>query len=296
MKRNNGFKYNLLLLVILSIGFISCSTSLIETSNSYPYFEDYRAQNFTRLNGYLTFDDFGSYDNTKKVLDVLSKYHAKATFFLNCSKYESSPENQKTLQLIINSGNTIGNHTYDHFLEGNDYRLNPLNNLGYNFPSPAYGYYTWYYGIANGFIKLRHEISDCDTINKNTKNFQKIFRPPYGEMGSSLLNALSLEGYTTKDIYLWDVDSCDWTEQTSAEEIRDSILLGAIPSFCREGFDGFATSPIRKNSVVLMHLSFGNTKTAEGLDLALNIIHNHFNFKSIDSVLRFGDKTQGTKQ
>jgi peptidoglycan/xylan/chitin deacetylase (PgdA/CDA1 family) len=286
--------YLLISVIVLTLSITSC-TSNIEESNGYPYFEDYKAQNFSKLTAYLTFDDFGSYDNTKKVLDVLSKYKAKATFFLNCSKYETDPENQKTLQLIIDSGNTIGNHTYDHLVEGNNYRLSTLDNLGYHFPAPAYGYYTWYYGFESGFTKLRHEISDCDTINQNRKSYQKIFRPPYGEVGSSLLNALSLEGYTTKDIYLWDVDSCDWTEQTTAMEVRDSILLGVVPSFCREGFDGFATSPIRKNSVVLMHLSFGNTKTAEGLDLALNIIQNHFTFKSIDSVLKFGDRTQHVK-
>ena len=58
---------------------------------------------------YLTFDD-GPSANTAKVLDVLNKYNAKATFFVtgNSQKYNY------LIKRAHNEGHTIGLHTYCH--------------------------------------------------------------------------------------------------------------------------------------------------------------------------------------
>ena len=58
---------------------------------------------------YLTFDD-GPSENTKKILDVLDKYNAKATFFVtgNGKKYN------KYIKEAHDRGHTIGLHTYTH--------------------------------------------------------------------------------------------------------------------------------------------------------------------------------------
>ena len=66
MKTHGQLMNQLLIFILICAGFISCTSNNIETSNNYPYFEDYRAANFSRLSTYLTFDDFGSYDNPKK--------------------------------------------------------------------------------------------------------------------------------------------------------------------------------------------------------------------------------------
>lgn len=61
---------------------------------------------------YLTFDD-GPSDNTEKILDILKKYNAKATFFV-------TGNNQKKNDMIKRAhdeGHAIGLHTYTH-----DYR------------------------------------------------------------------------------------------------------------------------------------------------------------------------------
>ena len=58
---------------------------------------------------YLTFDD-GPSEYTKKIMDILAKYNAKATFFV-------TGRNQKYNYLIkdaYNAGHTIGLHTYSH--------------------------------------------------------------------------------------------------------------------------------------------------------------------------------------
>lgn len=78
-------------------------------------------ENFTRslvsegdgLSGktaYLTFDD-GPSANTEIILDVLSQYGIKATFFILGEKAEQNPE---LVQRIFDEGHTIGNHSYDH--------------------------------------------------------------------------------------------------------------------------------------------------------------------------------------
>ena len=58
---------------------------------------------------YLTFDD-GPSENTKKIMDILAKYDAKATFFV-------TGRNQDYNYLIkdaYNAGHTIALHTYSH--------------------------------------------------------------------------------------------------------------------------------------------------------------------------------------
>lgn len=58
---------------------------------------------------YLTFDD-GPSANTKKILDILDKYDAKATFFVtgNNKQYNS------LIKVAHDRGHTIGLHTYTH--------------------------------------------------------------------------------------------------------------------------------------------------------------------------------------
>ena len=75
---------------------------------------------------YLTFDD-GPYFNTYKVLDILDKYHVKATFFttsINGKKcYDKKNENCLLLyQEYYKRGHTIANHTYTHSIKNGLYK------------------------------------------------------------------------------------------------------------------------------------------------------------------------------
>ncbi len=60
---------------------------------------------------YLSFDDGPIPDITPKVLELLKKYNAKATFFMVGENVEKYPE---VFQMVKNAGHTIGNHTYNH--------------------------------------------------------------------------------------------------------------------------------------------------------------------------------------
>lgn len=58
----------------------------------------------------LTFDD-GPGVNTAKVLEILRKYGVKATFFMDGSRVNASPE---TVKLVQKEGHEIGSHLYSH--------------------------------------------------------------------------------------------------------------------------------------------------------------------------------------
>jgi peptidoglycan/xylan/chitin deacetylase (PgdA/CDA1 family) len=60
---------------------------------------------------YLTFDD-GPSENTKKVLKVLKKKQASATFFLVGS--EITKEREAIVKKTIEQGNAVGVHTFSH--------------------------------------------------------------------------------------------------------------------------------------------------------------------------------------
>ena len=85
---------------------------------------------------YLTFDDGPSPEITNYVLDLLTKYNAKATFFCIGNNIKS---NRELAQQILKNGHKIGNHTMNHVncwhVNANDffneYQLceNEINNL-----------------------------------------------------------------------------------------------------------------------------------------------------------------------
>ena len=59
----------------------------------------------------LTFDDGPHLAYTPRILDILAKYNAKATFFVVGKMVELHPE---LVMSEYTAGNEIGNHTYSH--------------------------------------------------------------------------------------------------------------------------------------------------------------------------------------
>jgi peptidoglycan/xylan/chitin deacetylase (PgdA/CDA1 family) len=67
---------------------------------------------------YLTFDDGPVPEITPAVLDILDKYHVKATFFCVGENVEKHPE---VYAEVLRRGHAVGNHTYNH-LKGFEHR------------------------------------------------------------------------------------------------------------------------------------------------------------------------------
>ncbi|GMN98890.1 polysaccharide deacetylase family protein [Parageobacillus thermoglucosidasius] len=97
----------------------------------------------------LTFDD-GPTKNVEKILPLLDKYHAKATFFVTGKELKKNPKLGKK---IAESGHQIGNHTYSH------------QRMIFKKPS---------------FIKQEIEMTN-QLIRKTGYKGEIDFRPPYGK-------------------------------------------------------------------------------------------------------------------
>ncbi len=133
----------------------------------------------------LTFDD-GPSKYTAKILDVLKKYGASATFFLVGNKVDFYGD---ILRRMLNEGSEIGNHSYDHK------RLTRLSKEDFQI-----------------------EINKTqEAIKKLTGFTPTLFRPTYGGYTKTL------KSYTDLKFVLWDVDSRDW-QVKSTDKILKNIL------------------------------------------------------------------------
>lgn len=94
---------------------------------------------------YLTFDDGPIPEITPWVLDVLDKYHIKATFFCVGDNVRKYPD---IYQMVIDRGHQVGNHTFNHLQ----------------------GIRSW----TTKYVENTHKAAEL--INS------KLFRPPHGHM------------------------------------------------------------------------------------------------------------------
>jgi len=135
---------------------------------------------------YLTFDDGPHPEITPKVLDILDKYQARASFFCVGENVVRFPE---TYQDLINRQHITGNHSFNHL---NGWKT-PLND---------------YYENVN--LCRNHVDSTW-------------FRPPYGKITPSAIQALKKE-YT---IVMWSVLSYDFDAETTPEQCVDYVINNA---------------------------------------------------------------------
>lgn len=145
---------------------------------------------------YLTFDDGPTPVITEKVVDILAKHKAKATFF--CIG-KNIAENPATYQQLLDNGHAIGNHTYNHL-------------KGWKVATTAY---------LENTLKTEQTIQHINT----STNQQKLFRPPYGSIKPSQGKALQKLGYK---IIMWDVLAIDWDSAVTKEEVLDNVISNTI--------------------------------------------------------------------
>ncbi|MFC3884825.1 polysaccharide deacetylase family protein [Bacillus songklensis] len=151
----------------------------------------------------LTFDDGPDPIYTDKILDILGKYNAKATFFMVGKHVDLHYTVAKKVKL---SGHEIGNHTFNHP------NLKEINRK-----------------------EIRRELKLTDKILKRlTKNKCNLFRPPFGSYHDEALKIADKMGYKT---ILWtkSLDTRDWKKNRSWAQIYalviDNIKPGSIVLF-----------------------------------------------------------------
>ena len=177
----------------------------------------------------LTFDD-GPSINTLKILEILRKYHIKATFFVtgNNSEFGAS-----VYRKIIDEGHVIGNHTYSH-------KYNKI------------------YVSVDSFMEDFAQLEEL--LQKRVGVRPKIFRFPGGsnnlvsrttggkKLMNSLIATLNSKGYQYFD---WNVNSRD------AEIILQNtqVIIDSVLESTKD----------KEKIIVLMHDTLAKRTTTEAL-------------------------------
>ncbi len=137
----------------------------------------------------LTFDDGPSGIHTYSILDTLSAYGAKATFFTLGSQVNAYPGVVRRAKEL---GCEIGSHTYSHP------NLNTCSTS-----------------------KIQTEIqSAAQAIRNATGAGPTVFRPPYGNHNATVRSSVGVP------LILWNVDTLDWKSR-NAQSVAAHVLSHA---------------------------------------------------------------------
>lgn len=143
----------------------------------------------------LTFDDGPHPTLTPRLLDILARTGAKATFFTLGQNVTRYPDIVRRAEA---EGNEIANHSYSHP------NLNKCS-----------------------LAKIYQELDATDTaIQKATGKRPSLVRPPYGNMKKDVRAQVNRKyGY---HVVLWDVDPLDWRKPGSGV-VAQRMVKGARP-------------------------------------------------------------------
>ncbi|MBQ8504254.1 MAG: polysaccharide deacetylase family protein [Clostridia bacterium] len=142
----------------------------------------------------LTYDDGPSNSSTNRILDVLEKYDAKATFFVIGSRVDSY---YTTLQRAHRMGCEIGNHTYTHI----------------NLPS-----------YSNSTILSEVNKTNA-VVKKYTGEEPTIIRAPGGAANQRVRDCVGMP------FIYWSVDTRDWEHRNASKtvaSIKNNVRDGSI--------------------------------------------------------------------
>lgn len=139
----------------------------------------------------LTFDDGPNDPHTLRLLDVLARSEAKATFFLIGKYVRQRPD---IARAIAAAGHEIGNHTYSH------------PNL-----------------IFVSAARLRQELEDCNKAIEDALGISvSLFRPPFGGRRPNVLRTAGALGLKP---VMWSITGYDWNAK-SADFILGKVRPG----------------------------------------------------------------------
>lgn len=134
----------------------------------------------------LTYDDGPSKISTEKLLALLEKYGARATFFVNGNRADA---NKELVQKIVSKGSEIGNHTLDHIW------LSKSNEA-----------------------EIKRQIYGNENLLRfiSGQEGEMLLRPPYGDVNQQILELIDIP------FIMWSVDSRDWEVQ-SVSQISQNV-------------------------------------------------------------------------
>lgn len=141
----------------------------------------------------LTFDDGPDPVYTPQLLDLLARYHAKATFFVVGSHAEGQPE---LLRRMHQEGHVIGIHNYVH---KSNWLMRPKT--------------------------VRKQIArTCDVIREATGKRSIYYRPPWG-----IVNFFDFANIGHYQIVLWSGMFGDWNVKLGAKKLTKRLMKKLRP-------------------------------------------------------------------
>jgi peptidoglycan/xylan/chitin deacetylase (PgdA/CDA1 family) len=170
----------------------------------------------------LTFDDGPQPVFTPEILKILARYHVKATFFMIGDRMERYPG---AVSAVLNAGDAIGNHTYDHPHIEKD--------------SPS---------------QIARELEKCErVIERLTGRRAYLFRPPRGYADATVMKIAASQGYR---VILWWVcaDHHDApTPRQMAQRVLDRVKPGAI-ILAHDGDSGIRWKDVAATPLIIQGL------------------------------------------
>ena len=156
--------------------------------------EVYRSVKTDSMQIALTFDDGPHPFLTQRILDILSKYDVKATFFMVGENVINYPD---AARAVLAAGHEVGNHTFSHV------HVKGLS--------------------KNGVLE---ELGRCeDALEELCEYRPHLFRPPEGAIDDYAVHCSDDFDYT---LILWSLDTRDW-ENKDAEQIAQTVLSSVSP-------------------------------------------------------------------
>lgn len=147
--------------------------------------------------------DVGYAEGNLERMQMLAKRGIRGTFFVLGGALDNHPD---IISQILDNGHELGNHSYTH------------ENMLYMTPDNV----AWE-------LQITEQLTQKAFAGATTK---PLFRAPFGAINESVVNVANREGY---HVIGWTVDSRDWTEEITADELYqrviDHVCPGAIIAF-----------------------------------------------------------------
>lgn len=181
----------------------------------------------------LTFDDGPDKKVTPRILDTLKENNVKATFFMLGKNVRNYPDIAKE---VVNQGHEVANHSETHA------------NLNKTKKSQ----------IEKEVIQTKKIIEKATGISPT------LFRPPYGEYNSAVLD---FANKSDQKVIMWSVDTLDWKHKNK-NQIVNLAMQGS-----------------KSESIILMHDI--HSTTADALPKLINNLQNEdFEFVTVSELIK----------
>jgi peptidoglycan/xylan/chitin deacetylase (PgdA/CDA1 family) len=209
----------------------------------------------------LTFDDGPNPATTPKVIEVLKRHNAPATFFTNGSRYGSQAAKDIAAQIAADPDFILANHSQSH------------KNLA-----------------QQSAATVASEIDRTDALITAAGGTPKYFRFPFGSSTCSTMGQVRSRGHISTG---WHVDSADWCYAAGGGYCKASTFR-YVPDNMRGDMTAYVMSQVASTGggIILFHDI--HPSTANSLDGILTALENAgYTFVRLDDTAVF-PKLHGT--